>query len=113
MPMRRRETEADWITARVLSFIVKTGPMAPLSSASPTAAAPDCYRCATACSKSESVAKRIGTHLLPCISPSTAGCLLPGCASSDTSGPLEGGPSVPGTTARTKPAVERRGMREV
>lgn len=57
--------------------------------------------------------QRAEAHLLPCISPSIAGCPLPECASSDTSGLPGAGPWVPGTTARTKPAVERRGMRGV
>lgn len=54
--------------------------------------------------------QRADAHLLPCISPSIAGCPLLECASSDTSGLPGGGPWVPGTTARTKPAVERQGM---
>ena len=40
--------------------------------------------------------------------PSTAGCPRLGCASSDTSGPLGGGPLAPGMTAHTRPAGRER-----
>lgn len=57
--------------------------------------------------------QRLETHLLLCISPSTRGCLLLECASSDMSGLLGEGPSVPGMTAHIKLAVGKTSKRSV